>query len=111
MTEILLLNALPLNAISQGEVVIKARRISPEEARRIIEGGKQLRSFIGHEATANALSILLGVNVPTNRANATLTKGSEALIIVLVQRLPEGQVIRSVEEVLRFFQLWHVKVE
>ncbi|BDR92258.1 STIV orfB116 family protein [Vulcanisaeta souniana] len=110
MTEILLLNALPLNAISQGEVVIKARRISPEEARRIIEG-KQLRSFIGHEATANALSILLGVNVPTNRANATLTKGSEALIIVLVQRLPEGQVIRSVEEVLRFFQLWHVKVE
>jgi hypothetical protein len=71
------------------------RPISVDEARSILAEG--FISAIGHEATANFLSNLLGINIPTNRVNITMKPGDKALVFQVLTRLPEGRVL-SVEE-------------
>ncbi|MEM4182184.1 MAG: DUF1874 domain-containing protein, partial [Candidatus Pacearchaeota archaeon] len=53
-------------------------------------------SYVGHEATSRVLSGILGVNVPFNRAQASLEAGDIILIASLRKRLGEGQVLNEV---------------
>lgn len=70
--------------------------ISVEDARELLAGG--FESAVGHVATAEALTKLLGIEVPANRLQIAMETGDKALVFKLKKRLPEGVVINSVEE-------------
>ncbi len=71
--------------------------IAPEEARRRIAGG--FVSAIGHEASADLLSAVLGCEVRTNRIAVAMEQGDRALVLRLKDRLPEGKVLSAAEMV------------
>ena len=58
------------------------------EARALAHTG--LHSAIGHEGTARHLSRRLGVAVPCRRESVRMRPGEQALVMRLLQRLPEG---------------------
>ena len=82
--------------ILTAEGVYELRSISVEAARQLAAEG--FVSAIGHEATAQALTALLGVVVPASRQAITMAPGDEAVVFRLRGRLPEGAVITSVAE-------------
>lgn len=65
--------------------------LTPAEARRWLEAG--FESAIGHASTARWLSSLLGLEIPAQRLTVTMEPGDEALVLRLLQRLPEGVVL------------------
>ena len=54
-------------------------------------------SAIGHEGTANLLSRVLDVVVPTNRIQIKMDVGDRAIVFRLLERLPEGKVLTEDE--------------
>lgn len=69
--------------------------IEPIEARRRVAAG--FVSAIGHAASAAFLSSVLGIEVPARRVSVTMEPGDEALVLRLVQRLPEGKLLSAEE--------------
>lgn len=65
--------------------------LTAEEAQALLRSG--FVSAIGHAASANLLSGILGITVPTDRITVTMEIGDRALILRLKQRLPEGVVL------------------
>ena len=53
----------------------------------------EARSAIGHPGTARFLSQCLGVAVPSQRDAVRMQPGDEALVLRLLDRLPEGAVL------------------
>lgn len=62
-----------------------------EAAKTLLAG--EYTSAIGHETTAQYLSLLLGKAIPTNRITARLEQGDRALVLRIKERLPEGIVL------------------
>jgi len=87
---------IPINWEQYNIVTVHLRRITPEEAREMLQT-KQFVSAVGHEGTALILSQLLGVNIPFNRAAVYMQPGDEGLHFVLRVRLPEGKVLSAEE--------------
>ncbi len=54
-------------------------------------------SAVGHSASADMMSKLLGIVIPVNRLHISMEPGDRALILRLMQRLPEGKVLTSEE--------------
>jgi len=71
-----------------------------EAARECLSQGEFV-STVGHAASAEFLSTLLGVEIPVNRIRVELEPGERALVLRLKERLPEGQVL-SADEMKRF---------
>ncbi len=98
-----------------GEAWLTIGPISPEEARNLVQG-KQVQSFVGHEVTAQMLSTILGTEVKTNRAMLSLGKTEEPKVyemitMTLLQRLPEGVVLRTMEEIQKVkYQLYYIRI-
>ena len=65
------------------------------QARGVLAAG--YRSAIGHEASAQLLQEILGLDVPVARVTAQLQPGDQAIVLRLTQRLPEGQLLGSAE--------------
>lgn len=65
--------------------------ITPEVAREVVKGG--FVSAIGHEAAAQALSVILGQEVAVNRVLSFQKIGQKALVLKVRGRLPEGVVL------------------
>jgi len=83
------------------------RRISADEAKNLVAGG--FVSAIGHDASAAALSAVLGVTVPTNRVAITMQTGDAAVVLKLAGRLPEGKVLNLAELEALGFDLYLIK--
>ena len=66
--------------------------ISVAQARRHLHG-RTVRSAIGHEASAALLARLLERPVEVQRVRAKLEPGDCALVLRLLERLPEGTVL------------------
>ncbi len=106
---IYLLNAMPLSMLAKPEAIIHVKQIDRDTARLLTEE-REVVSFIGHEATAQIMSVVLMRPVAVNRAQLKLTEG-EAIIITLTSRLPEGAVIRSAEDLAKVgYQLYYVSI-
>lgn len=71
--------------------------ISESVARDICQD-KTIMSFIGHEATAGALSLILQKEVYVNRGEFYQESGDVAIVFSLKRRLAEGEVIKSLED-------------
>ena len=54
-------------------------------------------SAVGHQGTAEILSMLFEVPIPVNRITIKMQPGDSAIVFRLLERLPEGKVL-SVEE-------------
>ena len=69
-------------------------RFSPLDeslARELAAGG--FVSAIGHEGAARLLAEVLGMEVPVARIRASLARGDKAIVLRLLERLPEGAVL------------------
>lgn len=101
---IYVLNALPIQAMDGEEATLKIRRITPEEA-KILLRGENFTSAVGHKATAEVLTMVLGVEIPENRIEIKFRSGDKLLIGTLRRRLQEGQVLQhlSPEDVVLFW--------
>ncbi|MEQ1525996.1 MAG: YddF family protein [Gallionella sp.] len=69
--------------------------LTVEQAQTHLKNGFQ--SAIGHEASAQFLSQLLGVEVPMNRIAVTMQAGDTALVLRIKSRLPEGKLLTREE--------------
>lgn len=71
--------------------------ISPEDAkalvREFLHSGKIIESAIGHQSTADLLSVLLDYQVPVNRMEFQHALDAIALVLKLRQRPPEGKIL------------------
>ncbi|MCS7080909.1 MAG: YddF family protein [Chloracidobacterium sp.] len=94
---ILLINASILTAYG----LYRYEPLTIEDARRLVtysqSNGVQLRSAIGHAATAKLLTRLLGVEVPVNRIAITQQVGEQAIVFRLKDRPPEGAILSETE--------------
>lgn len=77
--------------------------LDTETARALLAGG--FVSAVGHEATARFLSARLGVTIPVNRIRASLAPGDRALVLRLLERLPENRVLSEAEMAALPFEL------
>jgi hypothetical protein len=82
--------------------------LSIDEARTILAGN--FVSAIGHEASAKLLSQILNMPIPVNRIQIKMQPGDAALILRLLQRLPEGKVLNESELKALDFELGLLKL-
>ncbi|WP_343577752.1 YddF family protein [Mycobacterium sp.] len=73
-------------------------KIDLRTARAIL--GHEFVSAVGHPATAEFLSQILGVPIPTSRMAIRMAPGDSAIVFRILERLPEGKIL-SVEEIQR----------
>ncbi len=81
-------------------------KLSLEQAKDLVrefaaDDNKQIESAIGHSATAEILTELLGFKVETNRVNYIQSINDTALIFKLKKRAPESTVLnrQEIEEI------------
>jgi len=93
--------------LREGEkYVIRARQISVEEAREMLQK-EHYTSAVGHQSTAQLLTNILGQEIPFNRIQIQLEPGDKMLAFLLKKRLEEGKVIKTVEELEQIgYSLW-----
>lgn len=72
-------------------------------ARDLLAGG--FVSALGHEGAAYFLSSRLGARVPVNRIRVSLQPGDRALVLRLLERLPENRVLSAEEMAALPFEL------
>ncbi len=72
-------------------------------AKSIIQDG--FISGIGHAVSAEFLSQYLKITIPTNRINIEMKAGDRALILRLLNRLPEGKILNELELNITPFEL------
>lgn len=70
--------------------------IAVESAMSLIENNEFV-SAIGHQSTADVLSVLLEVDVPVNRVRIEMQAGDKALVFRLLARMEEGRVFSRAE--------------
>lgn len=90
-------NAISLTMFPE-ECNLFIRKVSVDDVKDILSSNNFI-SAIGHEATANILSKLLNVSIPTNRIAIKIDKNDILVVFSLKQRLPEGKVLTSTEEI------------
>ena len=91
-------------ATTDGTYVIKT--ISLEEAIALVQDN-EIDSAIGHESTAQIMTILLGVAIPVNRQPFEQQEGQKALVFKLNGRPPEGKIL-SLQEIEAIGFTWKV---
>ena len=105
-----ILNSSTLPLKSGKEYLIKAKEISVEEAKKLLQN-EPFISAIGHESTAKALTNIFGVEVKFNRIQIFLDDGDKLISIILKKRLPEGAVLKTVEELNEIgYSIWYFEV-
>lgn len=76
----------------------KLSSITLEQAQKLVNEN-DFDSYIGHQATSEILSIVLGTEVPMNRQQFKQEIGQKAIIFKLNSRLQEGQVLTTIQEI------------
>lgn len=68
--------------------------ITLQEAKDLLrKAGGRVNSAIGHQATADLLTTLLGVDVPVHRQEYQQKPGETALVLKVNRRPPEGAIL------------------
>lgn len=96
---IILANAFSINMLS-GDALIRFEKLSEEQFAYQVNTLSQncpITSAIGHPATAQLVSAVLGQEIAMNRIPVRLEPGIYLFVIQVQGRLPEGKVL-SLEE-------------
>jgi hypothetical protein len=96
-------NAFSLGMISPGTqgLTLRVRQLSLEEVKALLKEG--YTSAVGHQATAEVISALLGLPVEANRVAITLSPGDRVVVFQIKMRLEEGRIL-SEEEVRSLYE-------
>jgi hypothetical protein len=94
-------------AIITAEGEYACRTINLEDARKLIQSAPEVISAVGHQATAEILTDLLGTEITLNRINFHQEAGQQALVFKLNSRPAEGVILsrKEIEEFGYQFQL------
>ena len=98
----------PVDLEKWKKVVVVQRIVSTQEAKQLLSNG--FVSAVGHQSTAEIMSMLLGIPVPYNRVQVYLEPGDEAVCFVLRTRPPEGRVLSKEELWSIGYYFIHAKV-
>lgn len=90
--KILLLNT----AIMTANGTFRLSNISLEDVKEMLTE-ENIISAIGHNATAEIMSELVGIAIPTNRIQAKQEAGQKAIIFKLLKRPEEGKILNREE--------------
>jgi len=82
-------------ATTDGTYVLKT--ITLDEAKNLVQCNENLDSAIGHQSTADVMTVLLGVTIPVNRQQFAQKIGQQALVFKLKGRPPEGVILSAVQ--------------
>jgi uncharacterized protein YbcI len=91
--------------LSKAPATLVVEELDTESVRKIVKTFSErgeLVSAVGHEATANLLSSILGENVSYNRVPIKLANGDAVIVFQLLTRLEEGKILTEAE-------LWNLK--
>ena len=94
MGKVLLANAFSLSMLPFERSVLIVEHIDKQKALEILQQG--FESAVGHQATADFLSELLGIKIEPNRVQIELKEGNTLVVFQLLQRLP-GTVLSEKE--------------
>ncbi len=103
MGQIYVSNAFSLGMLeaSPEPLTLRVRTLTLEEAKDILKEG--YTSAVGHQGTAQVLSLLLGTEVPSNRIAIRLSQEDSLIVFQLGVRLEEGRILNE-EEVLSLYR-------
>ena len=82
----------PCDFESNNEFTVRLKKISKDQAVEILKNNEFV-SAVGHQATADVLTEILGVQIPMNRIAVKMERGDIGIHFFLKQRLPEGAVL------------------
>ena len=94
---------IPVDFEQYPQVTVKIRKATVEEVRQLLSHG--FVSAIGHQATADLLTMLIGIEIPYNRITIKAKPGDKLVHFVLRERIPEGRVLTLDELKLLPFDL------
>ncbi len=101
-------NAFSVNMLKH-DAMLFFTQIDLEIAKFIAHDDGDVHSIVGHEATANLLSVKLELEVPYNRENYRKEKDDRIIVCLPNKRLEEGKIL-SVEELLQIdVKFWLIK--
>jgi len=110
LDKLVLLNAMV--PASNAHSIIVTRPATIDEARELVRAAESIESYIGHEATANLLTSVFGVQVPVNRGMYVPSAGDIALVVRLKKRLASPQQdVNVTENDLEFLIVNYVRIE
>ena len=99
-------NAFSLNMLGQWMpqqgLTLTVRPMSLDEVREVLKS-TSFTSAVGHASTAEIISLLVGIEVPANRATISLSPEDKLIVFQIQVRLPEGVVLTR-DEVLTLYQ-------
>ena len=90
--KVLLLNAAVLTANG----TFRLSNIALEDVKNMLTE-ENIMSAIGHNATADIMSELIGITIPANRIQAKQEVGQKAIIFKLLKRPEEGKILNREE--------------
>ena len=90
--KVLLLNAAVLTANG----TFRLSNIALEDVKNMLTE-ENIMSAIGHNATADIMTELIGITIPTNRIQAKQEAGQNAIIFKLLKRPEEGKILNREE--------------
>ena len=116
---IVLANAFSINMLPSGNTGLRFVRLSIDEVKYLVTGaikrGKEIKSIIGHQSTAELMSNILGFKVEANREFYQMQDRDLLLVIQLKERLEEGKVLtreeieKKLEEgKIEFWAVWKI---
>jgi len=91
-------NAFSLGMISPGPqgLTLRVRQLSLEEVKDLLKE-ESFTSAVGHQATAEVLTLLTGTPIPVNRIAVSLSLGDRLIVFQLRVRLEEGRILTAEE--------------
>jgi len=100
-------NAFSVNMLESDDAIVRFKRVRDKSIintiKNYIKKGKiEYYSIVGHNATAKLLSFIFDVDIAVNRENYRLREDDLLIVLVVKERLQEGEVI----DVERFRDLW-----
>ena len=110
--KLFLSNAFSLGMLPQEGLTLRVRPVSLEEVKNLL--GEGFISAVGHSATAQLLTTLLGLTVEAQRVAIKMSRGDRLIVFQLGVRLEEGRILNE-EEVRALYEqglasFWLVEV-
>jgi hypothetical protein len=93
---IYLSNAFSLGMLNNPNVVLDITELTDENVKAMLQMN-DVKSVVGHQSTADFISAVLGIDVPMNREQVSLSVGDTIIVFQLQARLPEGKVLTKEE--------------
>jgi len=98
MFMLIISNAFSIGMLSSSNAILEVKEVSAEDVKALLSRNEFV-SVVGHQTTADVLSLLLNVKIPTNRIQVQLKPNDKLIVFQLLSRLPEG-VVLTADEVL-----------